>query len=375
MSLMHYKYTNLVDAGTIYRYSSQLDGLPASNIQNGLKLRVWRTDSGFTINGRNNVLPFEDTAGVTVTATITTGTYSDASSLASVVASAMDSVGTYTGHGVTYNSSDGKFRLTKAASASILSLLFSKSSYNAAIPLGFTWATDYTGSTGYTSAMALAGDNEVIVEFDSTTSVDCMIIDGHNLATGTVMRYRLGNSATAFPAGLSNGGSGVVRSATVTITEDIVSIEHTSTSAKAMQLFWYDRSQAYSEIGRLWAGTYFEPSYHSTGEDRTWVRKRLRERSKQVVSEGGATLIDKRDAVTEYTISPDSLDPHFNNATKSGFETMFDMVGDHQAFYISFSDDLENDTVYGIITGDVEYRRLKNTAVLQVKQFVFREQK
>lgn len=377
MSLMHFKHTNLVDAGTVYRYSSQLDGLPATNIQNGLKLRLWRTESGFVVTGENCNFPFQDTASLLKNYSLPSGTYTG-SALASVIESAMDSAGTYTGHVVLYTDSDDKFRFTKAASASILELLFNASAYsanNAAILLGFEQRDVHSGSTGYTSTTATQGnEHELVVEFSATSAVDSLIIDNHNLSTGTVMRYRLANSAAAF-TNRWNETADILRSATITVTEDIISIEHTSTNALAMQLHWYDRSQAYSEIGRLWAGVYFEPSYHTSGEDKTWMRKRLRQRSKQVVSEGGATLVDKRDALDEYALKVDDLDPNFNNATKTGFEGMFDTVGNHQAFYISFSDDLENDTVYGIITRDIEYRRNRNTAVLQVMQFTFREQK
>lgn len=380
MSQIRFKYINLLDSGTVYRYSSQLDGMPAVNVQEPIRLKAWRTDSGFGVTPYNQKLPFRDTAtGNVKSATIASGTY-QGSALAGVIEAAMDAAGTYTGHSVVYNSTTKKFIFTKAGSASILSLLFNNTTLKdttLAILLGFAHATDYTGATAYSSPDSTMGnEHEIIIALSASSTLDSFILDKHNLTSGTVMRLRLASTATAFNGGWNSSPSLIMRSSTITVYDDIVSIEFTSEiGVKALQLYWHDRSQAYSQIGRLWAGIYFTPEKRQVNH-MTWAEKRIVERTEQKISEGGATLIDRRDPLYEYDIDVDPLDPYYNPLTKTGFETLFDTVGNHQAFYVSFdSEDVQGSTFYGLIVNDTRYQRLKNTPVLNVAAIKFREQK
>lgn len=159
------------------------------------------------------------------------------------------------------------------------------------------------------------------------------------------------------------------------ITAAIISIEHTATFARAMQLHWFDRRNTYSQIGRLWAGIYFTPDFREANEI-TWQEHEPGDRTEQTLSEGGATLIDRRDPVRNWTIEVDPLDEHYNADSKSGFEDMLEAVGRHTAFYVSFdSNDLEGSTYYGLIVNDAKRKRRGKTAVIDIQAIQFREQK
>ena len=88
---------------------------------------------------------------------------------------------------------------------------------------------------------------------------------------------------------------------------------------KAIRLHWYDRDKAYSEIGRCWAGTYFEPNYQRTNVI-SWDMRRVNHRSRRSITIAGCTLFDKRDSINEYSITPYPLNQYYDSATKSGYE-------------------------------------------------------
>lgn len=380
MSQIRYKYANKIDLGTVYRYSCQVEGLPATNVQEPIRLKVWRTESGFHVSAYNRNIPFRDTAtGAVKNATVASGTYTG-SALASVIKTALDLAGTYPNHVVSYNTTTNKFILTKSPTASILKLEFNTATQRGvtmAQLLGFAHATDYSGSTNYSSPNTTHGnEHEIVLNLAATATVNCFIIDKHNLGAGTVIRYRIANTATAFVGGAWTANAGILRSATLTRSATLISIEHTATLARAIQLYWYDRSQPYSEIGRLWAGVYFAPEYRDAASDVTWQKKTLVQRTRQTEAESGAILVDKRDPVTVWEVEVDPLDPYFNAATKTGYEAFFDAVGNDVAFYVSFdAADLNGTTEYGVLQGDVIYERLRNTPVMVSRMIRIREQK
>ncbi len=377
MSLIHFKYLNEVDEGTIFRYSSQITTLPATNVQNAIKNKVWRTESGFVITEYNCQLPFRDTStGAVKSYAIPSGTYTG-SGLASIIASGLDSVGDYSNHTASYNTSTNIMQIGRSATATgIFSLVFNSTAERAnsvAVITGFENATDYTGSNIYTSTSTQGNEHEIIASFTSTQSVNTVIIDNHNWATGTIIRLRgTAETATVFSGGW-NTTADIGLSSTLTYNSSIISVEITATSIKHMQIYWYDRSQAYSEIGRLWAGTYFEPENHAEN-DITWRVKNLNERTRQVESEAGVTWFQRKTRVPIYSVGVDPLDIYYNSATKTGWENLIDNVGNHKAFYISFNVSLNANTVYGFFISNFEYARISKTPVLELGILDFKEQ-
>ena len=378
MSLIHFKYVNQIDAGTVFRYSSQIDTLPATNVQNDIKSKVWRTDSNFVMTTYNREFVFRDTAtGAVKRYPIPSGTYAG-TSLASVLRTAMNTLGDYADHSASFNSTTGKWILKRAGATGSFKLLFGASStiYQPNTPgiiLGFNHGTDYTGSKTY-SATSFGNEHELIVQFTSTQSVNTFIIDKHNWATGTVIRLRTTKStATVFSGGWNANGA-ITKSSTLTYCSSMISLEFTATSVKSLQLYWYDRSQVYSEVGLLWAGTYFSPQYCSSN-DLQWRSKKPDTRTDKQTSQGGVTFFNKKTTIWEYEIGIDPMDKYYNNTTKTGFEALFERVGDHQCFYISFDSSLNSLTVYGYLKTRPTYKRNGKTPLIEVQPIIFREQK
>lgn len=378
MSLIHFKYLNEIDSGTIFRYSSQLDGLPAVNIQNNILKKKWRTDSGFVITKYNTNFPFRDTStGAVKSFTIASGTYTG-SGLASVIQTSLDSNGDYTDHSATYNSSTEKFTIARqATSTGIFSILWQSTAtvyQTPAILLGFN-RTDLTGSYAYTSSnTTLGNEHEIIVQFTSTQSVNTLIIDSHNFATGTVIRLRGSKATATVYSGGWNETSSISKSSTIDYNSGTISVEFTATSIKSLQLYFYDRSQSYSEIGRIWAGTYFEPELRSDNEISFRVKNQIH-RSSQVEMQAGTVFFDKKDKIKSWIFKTDPLDKFLASATETEMKSMLEYVGNDRVFYISWDSNEATSTVYGFLTNDaIVYERLGRTHVFNIDNLEFREQ-
>jgi len=377
MSVIHWKYRNQIDTGTVFRYSSQVETLPATNVQTDILRRVWRTNSGFILTAYNRYFIFRDTStGVTKQFAIPLGSYTG-SGLASVIKSNCNSIGTYTDHSASYNSTTGKFIIQRTGGSGIFRLLFSTAPYwpnSVAVLLGLSNRTDYTGTKTYSST-SFGNEHEIIVSFTSTQSVNCFIIDKHNFKTGTIIKLRgTRSTATVFSGGW-NSSTSIIKSSTISYNANKISVEFTATTLKHMQLYWYDRSQRYSDIGRLWAGTFFSPQFQtSTNNWCTWNKKTINLRSDTKMSEAGVTFFNRKNPVYSYDITVHPLDPYFNPNTKSGFETMINYIGNDKPFYVSLDSNLNTSTIYGYMNSKVVYSRLNNTPVIQLGTITIMEQ-
>ena len=375
MSIKHYKYINEIDLGTVYSYSSQLASLPAINVQNSILSKVWRTDSNFVITGNNDNLPFLDTStGTVVNYGIPSGTYT-AAALAIKMASGLNSVGE-SNHAVTYNTSTHTFNIARASGT--FSLMFGDTDYKnttVAVITGFGQGASLTGAANYTSTSSTLGnEHEIIISLTATNAVSCLIIDEHEFSSTVLIRLRgTDSTATDFEGGW-NITSTITLISTVAYTEDRISIEFTEANYKALQLYFYDRDKSYSDIGRLWAGTYFSPTYQATNVI-SFRNKKLDHRSTVFISQAGASFFDKKDRLLEYTIPTPVLDQYYDNATKIGFENMLDEVGNDKPFYVSLDNNVSTSTVYVYLLGDPVFKRLKNTTMFNLGDLKFRQQK
>jgi len=203
MANMLFHYRNQVDAGTVYLYSSQLASLPVTNIQQDILAKPWKTDGPFTVWSGNLYVPFTDTATTTVfVATIPAGVYTG-SGLASVVKSAMNSVGDFSNTNVTYNSTTQKFVFSRPSGT--LRLLFNSDIYRTrsmAYILGFERFTDYTGSLAYSGTATLGNEHELIIEFTSTQTVSAILLAGHEFGSSGNVRFRLARRTASIFSGL-----------------------------------------------------------------------------------------------------------------------------------------------------------------------------
>jgi len=375
MSIIHYKYRNQIDEGTVYRYSSQLASLPAANIQNEILSKIWRTDSNFVITAYNDNLPFRDTStGTVLNYSIPSATYTGIL-LAAKMQSGLNSVGE-SNHIATYDTATHTFNIGRASGT--FSLMFGDTTYKdttVAVITGFGHGTNLTGAANYTSTSSTLGnEHEIIVNLTSTCSISCFIIDNHKFSSTVTIRLRGTNStATDFNGGW-NETSTISLSSTVSYNADRISVEFTEANYKALQLYFYDRDNSYSDIGRLWAGVYFAPTHQATNTI-SFSSKKLDHRSTVFVSQAGASFFDKKDRLLEYTIPTPPLDQYYDAATKTGFETMLDDIGNDKSFYISLDHNVDTSTVYVYLLGDPNFKRLKNTTIFNLGDLRFRQQK
>ena len=144
-------------------------------------------------------------------------------------------------------------------------------------------------------------------------------------------------------------------------------------SGRGMQIYWYDPSQAYSEVGKIFIGNSFYPANHPDNKI-NWFKRKILRRSGKKMSYSGATYFDKRDPVNQYTLIPDPLNEYRNPTTKTDMETFLDTVEDYNCFYVILDSDLSN-TVYGFLLGDTNYNRLKNTPTIIIPPLLLQEQK
>jgi len=161
----------------------------------------------------------------------------------------------------------------------------------------------------------------------------------------------------------------------ITIGNDREATLLTSTQmTKAVQLSWFDRGTAYTEIGKIWLGEGFTPTYQATNTI-SFNSKKLDHRSSVFISQAGASFFDKKDRLLEYWIPTPPLDQYYDSATKIGFENMLDDIGNDEPFYISLDHNISTSTVYVYLLGDPIFKRLKNTTIFNLGKLKFREQK
>ena len=375
MSIIHYKYANQIDEGTISVYSSQLPSLPAANVKNEILSKIWRTDSNFVITGYNDYLPFRDSStGSVLSYAIPSATYTGAA-LASKLTSGLNSVGE-SNHTATYNTSTHTFNIGRASGS--FCLMFDSSIYSnttCAVITGFGRGADLTGAANYTSTSATLGnEHQIVISLTSTCSVSCFIIDNHEFSSTVVLRLRGSDSTSTDFNGGWNLTSTITLSSTLSYRADRISMEFTEANYKALQLYFYDRDNSYSEIGRLWAGDYFAPTYQATNTI-SFNRKKLNNRSTVFVSQAGASFFDKKDRILEWAIPTPALDQYYDNATKTGFEDMLDNISNDKPIYVSLDHNVSTSTIYVYLTNDPEFKRLKHTTILNLGDLMFRQQK
>jgi hypothetical protein len=369
MSQMRFLYENLFDAATLTT-GSELINNPVENTQNEILGKKWRTETGFTVaTGINDKLGFKATStGSVVLATVASGTYAG-SGLAGAIQTAMRS-GTVFNLTCQFNTTDSKFRFDVGATATSLSLHNTYATSSVMTIIGFDRNTNYTGATGYTSTASLGNQQWLQATIEAGTSTH-FIIDGFNMASGTVMTLRLADATSTF-SGLYGGSMSASVTVSLSGTRTVYALP-SSFSGLGLQIYWYDPSQAYSEVGRIFIGDSFYPANHPDNKI-SWFKRKIQRRSGKKMAYSGATYFDKRDPVNHYTLIPDPLNEYWNPTTKTEMETFLDAVGDYQSFYVVLDSDLSN-TVYGFLPGNTDYNRLRNTPTIIIPKLELQEQK
>ena len=378
MSQVRYKYANVADAGTVLFYGSQEPNLPATNVQSEILGKIWRTLETFKVTTHNQDIPFKDSATTDLTVyTIPSGTYTG-SGLASVIVTGLDAEGIYSDHEAAYNGTSKIFTIGRTSTTTgAFQMLFTSGAYSGttiATMCGYP-RTDQTGASEYTSTATLGNENELVVTLAATSTCDALIVDKHNWGSSTVSLFRTSKEDGAVFQGWKQTAS-INRSASLTWNATRIVSDFTATMVKSFQLIWYDWNvRPYGEIGRIFLGKYFEPN-NQVDNIIDYRQKKLDFRSRQTLAESGITHFDKRDTLIEWQVPVPPLNVFYDSATKSGFETMLDDIGNDTVMYVTFqSSDPNGSTVYGFLRADIAYTRLKSTPTFQIKSLRLREQK
>jgi len=379
MGMIEFRYLNEIDQGTVQMYTSQVDTLPATNIQQQILGKPWATESQMVIHSANVNLPFTDTStGSTKNYPIPSGTYTG-SGLASLIQSGLDSVGDYTDHSCTYDEATKKFTVARTACASVFRLLFADATYtdkSVAIMLGYNHDADYTGSVSYLGTDTLGNEHIIQIAFTSTASITAVLVDKHTFKSGALIQFRFANTATDFD-GPHNLTSTIIFTATMTWSSGLMMSEFAVKAAKAMQLYSHDRDNSSTQIGRIYAGIAKSMQYKANAQkDITWAKKTEINRTKQFLTESGAAYFDKKDHLEEYVIPIDPLDNYYLSSTVTMINSMLKTVRTDKCLYVTF-DTSSNivTTVYGYLRGNFARDRLRKTPVIELADLVLREQK
>jgi len=376
MSILRYRYHDTVDIGTVTLYSSQLTNWPATNIQNEILEKAWKTEDGFVIMSTNHALPFQESApGSVKVFLVPSGTYTGAA-LATKLQSGLLAVGDFAGYTVVYNGD--KFTLDSGRTATnIFELSFDDATYSSntiAVIAGFSHNTIYSGAFFYTSPNTTLGNEHIIeIQLSATQALECFLIAGHKFDSTVALRLR-GANGTGIFAGPWNSAPGIVLSQTLTWRSGTITTDFSTVSVKVLQLHWADLAQESSQIGRLWAGGYYEPANHRRNVISYQVR-RQRNRSLAAISEAGAVYFNKAEKLKEYKIRVDPLDRYFNPVDQAAYDAMLEEVGNDTPFFISLDHNVETSTIYGYFVGDFQWDRVQNTPTLQLNDLLFLEQK
>lgn len=150
--------------------SSASATFPFSNILDETdRLRTWRTAGHFKISAPNNVLVFQETDGVNLTATVAVGTYTTIASFMSAVAAALQSAGTKT-YTVTQDTSK-RMKITTTNGTFLRLMMTAAASSGLAEIMGFSTSYDRTGSLNYT-ADAVSCHTVEFIEWDFGMAVN-----------------------------------------------------------------------------------------------------------------------------------------------------------------------------------------------------------
>lgn len=151
MSSVKVMNLNYLNSSTLFgtTYSSQLAIAPVTNILDRVRRsKVWRSAGQWEITSSNNVIIFQETIGVNLTATVAASTYTTDALFLAAIKTAMQAVGTHT-YTVARDTTTNKIKIT--ANTGTFRLICTSASFTLASVIGFSTASDKTGALTYTA--------------------------------------------------------------------------------------------------------------------------------------------------------------------------------------------------------------------------------
>lgn len=314
--------------------SSEQTAFPADNLYNAQRRsKVWRSNGYWEITTGNNVLTFQETSGVDLTATIDVGTYASTAALFAEIKSKMEGA---VGAGSTYTieQETGTFRIKFTSNGVGGTGLFTlRWSLNTTLAgqLGFP-TTDDSGALTYTADTLKLSTNEWIKwDMGLSTNPQAFIAIGPRnepLKISPSATVKLQGNETdvwtspSYEQTLTYNGRAIIE-----IDEDGLHTE--ALRYWRMEITDLDNPQGYVELGACFLGNYFEGS---RGKPQFPFRAGYVDRSPTVFSEGGQTFSDIREKTEQFNLDWFGL----TISEKEILDQFFDDFGTSQPFFVVF---------------------------------------
>jgi hypothetical protein len=175
MSSIKLLHDNFADPETYsaFTYSSQKTAAPASNVLNFIRRgKPWRSDGQWEITSANKGIVLQEVAAANQTVNIAEGTYTSDSAFLTALKAALDGAAGTAVYTVTRDTTTNKIKITSnGGGGAIFRLMCTDAAFTSASILGFSTASDLTGSLTYTADTLKIHTSEFL-KFDMGTSVN-----------------------------------------------------------------------------------------------------------------------------------------------------------------------------------------------------------
>lgn len=350
-------WNNLFSSGVLTQ-SSQASNFPATNIRRRWATESWRSRYGsasgggnFVITaGENDKIDFEETAVTELTATITPGTYT-ADTLATEIETQLEASGA-SDYTVGYNIATLKFTLAsdRAGGGGTFKILWQSGTNTATsigTSIGFVVTSDDDDSASHTSDNVVIHTEEWLkLDKGSAQSFQAFGLKYHNLQSDATAKIQAHTSDSWGTPDID---------VTLDITSDIIMYFWATEQSKRWIRYKVndaDNSDGYTEVGRLFTGTYFSPTVNFRRD----YTKDYIDPSTIMLSDGGQLSSNKK---TKYNTL--SLIFEYNtDEDLTAFETIWDEIGYTKEFFFTRDRDKASSTTL--------YARLLNMKTQHVQR-------
>lgn len=312
--------------------SSEQAAFPVDNVLNKVRRsKIYRSNGYWEITASNNILIFQETTAVNLTATIAVGNYTSSATLFAAIKSALELTGdsTYT---VTAATLSGKVQIVSNGfgGGGIFSLMTSNVGSTMASLLGFNILVDYTGSLTVLADLLRVSTGEWIkFDFGISTNLEAFVLIGARnspikISPGAVIKLQASETdAWTTPS----------YQTTVTYHDQAMFLTQIGGLHTEALRYWrlsiqdLDNPLGYIEIGSIYLGNIFQPSI---GDVNFPLDSNLKDNSNTVISEGGQTLSDIREKTQEFTL----LWQYIRKEDAEFFGKMFNDFGKSFPFFL-----------------------------------------
>lgn len=329
-------WNNLFDGGVL-TYSSRHSNFLETNLQHRWATKSWRSKYGagsgwgnFVITASvNDRLDFEDNGTTTRVASLTPGTY-NADELAVHLKARMEAetADTFT---IEYLEATNKFKITDDdGNYELLWNTGANKARSIAGTIGYSDAADDTGDDNYTADnLRIHSEEWVVCDMGSAVGVQAVCLKHFNFSSTSVVKIQA-NASDAW-------GSPSVN-VTLSLVSDLKT--HYFSSVQTYR-YWrifitdIDNSDGYSELGRVFMGTYFTPEKNIQRS----YKKNYADPSTTIFSDEGQISTNKKTKFVQYSFRFASM----GAADLAILTSMWDVLGHTGAFFFTLDRD-NNDT-------------------------------